>query len=75
MLVIVLALVISEINNTGATQVQWIRPIAVTPITTREGSVKVNGQHLGDPNAPVKVDVWEDFQCSAWQVLFRQCGA
>jgi protein-disulfide isomerase len=65
MLVIVLALVISEINNTRSHAGAVDKTIAVTPITTREGSVKVNGQHLGDPNAPVKVDVWEDFQCSA----------
>jgi protein-disulfide isomerase len=25
----------------------------------------VDGLHLGDPNAPVKVDVYEDFRCSA----------
>jgi protein-disulfide isomerase len=36
---------------------------AVTPITPREINAKVDGLHLGDPNAPVKIDVWEDFQC------------
>ncbi len=25
----------------------------------------MNDQHLGDPNAPVKVDAYEDFRCSA----------
>jgi protein-disulfide isomerase len=35
--------------------------IAVTPkaIYSQE-----NGSHLGDPNAPVKVDIFEDFRCS-----------
>ncbi len=37
----------------------------VTPIATRVFNTKVDGLHLGDPNAPVKIDVWEDFQCSA----------
>lgn len=38
---------------------------AVTPITPKVINAKVDGQHLGDPNAPVKIDVWEDFQCPA----------
>jgi protein-disulfide isomerase len=37
----------------------------VTPITPKVINAAVNGQHLGDPNAPVKIDVWEDFQCPA----------
>ncbi len=36
---------------------------AITPITPIVFNTRVDGQHLGDPNAPVKVDVWEDFQC------------
>lgn len=36
---------------------------AITPITPKVFNTRVDGQHLGDPNAPVKVDVWEDFQC------------
>lgn len=36
---------------------------AITPITPRTFNTRVDGQHLGDPNAPVKLDVWEDFQC------------
>ncbi len=37
----------------------------VISITPRAINTTVNGVHLGDPNAPVKVDVYEDFRCSA----------
>ncbi len=36
-------------------------PIVVTP---RAFTVKVDGVHLGDPNAPVKLVAYEDFRCS-----------
>lgn len=35
--------------------------IKITP----EPRPLVDGKAMGDPNAPVKVDVWEDFQCPA----------
>ena len=38
---------------------------AITPVSPMVINTKVDGQHLGDPNAPVKIDVWEDFQCPA----------
>ncbi len=34
----------------------------IIPITPR-ALPQVDGVHMGDPNAPVKVDVYEDFQC------------
>ena len=37
----------------------------VIVITPKAIVAKVNGVHLGDPNALVKVDVYEDFRCSA----------
>jgi len=37
----------------------------VISITPRAINAIVNGVHLGDPNSPVKVDVYEDFRCSA----------
>jgi protein-disulfide isomerase len=37
----------------------------VLAVTPEKFSVKVDGVHLGDPNAPIKVDVYEDFRCSA----------
>ncbi len=61
-LLIVFALVIPSINRAGAIKAAGT---AITPIATRAFTTKVDGLHLGDPNAPVKIDVWEDFQCSA----------
>jgi len=37
---------------------------SITPIAPLTTNAAVDGTHLGDPNAPVKIDVWEDFQCS-----------
>ena len=37
---------------------------SVVSITPRVLNTKVDGVHLGDPNAPVKVDVYADFRCS-----------
>ncbi len=39
--------------------------ILLTPIVPKVFTAAVNGVHLGDPNARVKIDVWEDFQCPA----------
>ncbi|MFZ6030340.1 MAG: DsbA family protein [Chloroflexota bacterium] len=36
----------------------------VTPIVP-VARPRANGTAMGDPNAPVKIDVWEDFQCPA----------
>jgi len=36
----------------------------VISITPKAINAKVDGLHLGDPNAQVKVDVYEDFRCS-----------
>ncbi len=37
---------------------------SVISITPKASTAQENGVHLGDPNAPVKVDVYEDFRCS-----------
>ena len=34
---------------------------------TPQNRPMVKGTAMGDPNAPVKIDVWEDFQCPACQ--------
>ena len=60
-LLIVLALVIPLINKTNASTSSNIQ---ITPIATRSFTTTVDGLHIGDPNAKVKMDVWEDFQCS-----------
>ncbi len=39
--------------------------VPVIAITPQVFIAQVNGVHLGDPNALVKVDVYEDFRCSA----------
>lgn len=65
-LLVVFAIVLPIINNiaspaTGTTNLA----AAITPIATKVINAKIDGQHLGDATAPVKVDVWEDFQCPA----------
>jgi len=40
-------------------------PVAVVTITPRVFTTTINEQHLGNPNAPVKLDAYEDFRCSA----------
>jgi protein-disulfide isomerase len=69
-LLVTFALILPSLNNArnaaSATQAAAnATPIPVVTITPRVFNTTVNGQHLGDPNAPVKVDVYEDFRCSA----------
>ena len=53
-------------NAASATQAAANATVApVVTITPRVFNTTVNGNHLGDPNAPVKVDSYEDFRCSA----------
>jgi protein-disulfide isomerase len=42
--------------------------VRITPTTWP----MVKGSALGDPNAPVKIEVWEDFQCPACQTYTRE---
>lgn len=44
----------------------------ITQITPMVFNTRVDGQHLGDPDAPVKVDVWEDFQCPSCKRYSQQ---
>jgi protein-disulfide isomerase len=66
-LLVVFAIVMPQVtytNNAHATQTAAL----LTPLlqaTAEPVTVAVDGTHLGDPNAPVKVDVYEDFRCSA----------
>jgi protein-disulfide isomerase len=62
-LLIAFAIIRPLISNTLATA--NATPVPVIAITPRAFNTKVDGVHLGDPNAPVKVDVYEDFRCSA----------
>jgi protein-disulfide isomerase len=61
-LLVVFAFVLPGIQQaTGASATANAPIIPITPIAL---SVPVNDTSMGDPNAPVKMDVWEDFQCS-----------
>jgi protein-disulfide isomerase len=69
-LLVTFALILPSLNTArtaaSATQTaQNATPVSVVTITPRVFTTTVNGQHLGDPNAPVKVDAYEDFRCSA----------
>jgi protein-disulfide isomerase len=66
-LLMTFALILPGIQNTRnasatATSAASSPVIVVTPQTI---NALRNGTHLGDPNAPVKVDIYEDFRCSA----------
>jgi protein-disulfide isomerase len=60
-------LIIPGLQQTRKTA-QLATDAAKTPviaITPRSLSIAQDGTNLGDPNAPVKVEAWEDFRCSA----------
>lgn len=40
---------------------------SITPAASRNFNAPVDMNSIGNPNAPVRVDVWEDFQCPACQ--------
>ncbi len=37
----------------------------IATIEPRNYNAPIDGTQIGDPNAPVRVDIWEDFQCPA----------
>jgi protein-disulfide isomerase len=49
-------------KNKSATNESQNPVIAITPVPI---SAAADGVHLGDPNAPVKMDIYSDFRCSA----------
>jgi protein-disulfide isomerase len=61
-LLITFALVLPTINNINKTANATIIPVVTA--APQGVDVPMNGKTMGDPNAPVKMDVWEDFQCS-----------
>lgn len=61
-LLIAFALVLPTINNIRQTANATIAPL-VTAVP-KGVDVPMDGKNMGDPNAPVKIEVWEDFQCS-----------
>ena len=42
-----------------------LAPVGEIVVITPEARPSADGTALGDPNAPVLVEVWEDFQCPA----------
>jgi protein-disulfide isomerase len=58
-LLITFALVLPTLEIAKGTE---IAPIVTTQ--PRAVEVQMEGKSMGDPNAPVKMEVWEDFQCS-----------
>jgi protein-disulfide isomerase len=62
-LLIAFAFIRPMILKTQATSSATLSP--VISITPKAINTQKDGLHLGDPNAPVKVDVYEDFRCSA----------
>jgi protein-disulfide isomerase len=70
-LLVAFALILPSINNAtiaaNATKTaQNATPVPVVTITPKDYSnLMADGVHLGDPNAPVKLDVFADFRCSA----------
>ena len=69
-LLVTFALIVPSLNTarTAASATQTAAnatPVPVVTITPRVFNTTVNDNHLGDPNAPVKVDVYADFRCSA----------
>lgn len=55
-LLIALVLILPSLKSPTVSNVVQITPLA--------NDVPMNKTSIGDPEAPVKMDVWEDFQCS-----------
>ena len=64
-LLVILAFIILRINPLSSHTGSANKTIAITPYSLLVITAKVDGRHLGDTSAPVKVDVWGDFQSSA----------
>jgi len=62
-LLVTFALILPSVQK--ANQAASATPVPVVTIVPRVINAPVDGLHLGNPNALVKVDVYEDFRCSA----------
>jgi protein-disulfide isomerase len=62
-LLVAFAFIMPSISTATAAANAAKTPVPVATFQKFNGTV--DGTHLGDPNAPVKVDVFEDFRCSA----------
>ncbi len=75
-LLVTFALIMPSINSATAAAnatktAENATPLPVVTITPRVFTTKVDGVHLGDPNAPVKLDEYADFRCSACLYYFQ----
>jgi protein-disulfide isomerase len=75
-LLVTFALIMPSINSATAAAnatrtAENASPVPVVTITPRVFTTKVDGLHLGDPNAPVKLDEYADFRCSACLYYFQ----
>ena len=65
-LIIIAMVIIGALLITAAMIYPTIKPVGdIVNITPHTFNTTVNMNTLGDPDAPVIVEVWEDFQCSA----------
>jgi protein-disulfide isomerase len=64
-LLIVFALIMPTIQGLIASANATDVPVTTVPTRTLSSTTLSNGTSLGDPNAPVHLDTWEDFQCPA----------
>lgn len=59
--IVIFALTI--IHTTASLTPPAVNEISITPVTLKVIHPSMDGLHMGDPNAPIKIDVWQDFQC------------
>jgi len=65
-LIIIAMVIIGALLITAAMIYPSLKPVGeVVSITPRTFNAQVDMNTLGDPDAPVLVEVWEDFQCPA----------
>jgi protein-disulfide isomerase len=63
--VVVIAAAFILSNQKGTPSSQLGAPNAPAGSMVTPASIPSNGRTLGDPNAPVTLDLWEDYQCTA----------
>ena len=72
-LIIIIMVILGALLIAGALILPNLKPIGtIVQITPRAVSAPENLTTMGKADAPVKVDVWEDFQCPACQQYSQQ---
>lgn len=72
-LIIIIMVVLGALLIASALILPNLKPVGtIVQITPRTTSANVNLNTIGDVDAPVKVDVWEDYQCPACQYYSQQ---